>query len=424
MANSDVTPIPVVQDAPDANDTTPTGAAEPDALAKPGETGLSIHLPVDARGAALGILATVAVVFALDWAQPFLITLLLGILFAYTLNPLVVWLERIHVPRVVGASMVMLAVICALVFGAYALRGQVQGIFEQLPIAASKLSRSLDKLRSGSLSNIKNVQAAANTIEKAASQADASVVPKPRTTHVVIDEPTFKLSNFLWVGSRGVLAAIGQVTMVFFLVLFFLLGGDMFKRKLVRLAGPTLSRRKITVHILDDINASIQQYMFMLLVTNILLGLLTWVALHWIGVENAGAWAVAAGLLHIIPYIGPAITAVILGIAAFMQFDSLSIGFLTAGASLAIAVLVGAIIATWLTGKFAKMNTAAVFVGLLFWAWLWGIWGMLLGIPIIVIVKVVSQHVEQLHPVAELLASERVFVFSNQSPPTPRAVDN
>jgi len=424
MADPDSTPAAEVLDSPTAKNDAPTGAAESAVLPKAGDAALSIHLPVDARGAALGILATVALVFALDWAQPFLITLLLGILFAYTLNPLVVWLERIHVPRVVGASLVMLAVISALIFGAYALRGQVQGIFEQLPIAASKLSRSLDKLRSGPLSNIKNVQAAANTIEKAASQADASVIPKPRTTHVVIDEPKFKLSNFLWVGSRGVLAAIGQATMVFFLVLFFLLGGDMFKRKLVRLAGPTLSRRKITVHILDDINASIQQYMFMLLVTNILLGLLTWVALHWIGVENAGAWAVAAGLLHIIPYIGPAITAVILGIAAFMQFDSLSIGFLAAGASLAIAVLVGAVIATWLTGKFAKMNTAAVFVGLLFWAWLWGIWGMLLGIPIMVIVKVVSQHVEQLHPVAELLASERVFVFSNQSPPVPRAADS
>ncbi|MBT9612893.1 MAG: AI-2E family transporter [Burkholderiales bacterium] len=364
---------------------------------------LTIHLPVDARGAALGILATVALIFALDWAQPFLITLLLGILFAYTLNPLVVWLERIHLPRIVGASLVMVAVICALVFGAYALRGQVQGIFEQLPVAASKLSAGLDKLRSGPLSNMKNVQAAANTIEKAASQADLSAPPKPRTTHVVIDEPTFKLSNFLWVGSRGVLAVIGQAAMVLFLVFFFLLGGDMFKRKLVRLAGPTLSRKKITVHILDDINDSIQKYMFMLLVTNVLIGLLTWIALHWIGLENAGAWAVAAGLLHIIPYAGSVLTATILGMAAFMQFDSFSMGLLAAGASLVIATLVGTFIATWMTGKFAKMNTAAVFVSLLFWAWLWGVWGMLLGIPIIVIVKVVSQHVEQLHPVAELL---------------------
>jgi predicted PurR-regulated permease PerM len=395
------TPIPAEPTGNPASEPPMDAAATPDRIAE--AIPLTLHSPVDARGAALGIMATVALIFALDWAQPFLITLLLGILFAYTLNPLVVWLERIRIPRVVGASMVMLAVICTIGIGAYTLRGQAQGILAQLPETASKLSTGLDKMRSGQQSNMKNVQAAANTIERATSQTDTSAFPTPRTTHVVIDAPAFKLSNFLWVGSRGVLAGIGQAAMVLFLVYFFLLGGDMFKRKLVRLAGPTLSRKKITVHILDDINDSIQKYMFMLLVTNVSVGLLTWTVLHWIGLDNAGAWAVAAGLMHVIPYAGPALTATVLGMAGFMQFDSLSVGLLAAGASLAIATFVGTFVATWMTGKFAKMNTAAVFVSLLFWAWLWGVWGMLLGIPIIVIVKVVSQHVEQLHSVAELL---------------------
>ncbi len=389
--------FPAESPASDQVDTvvTPTNSAN--------ATQLTVHLPVDARGVALGIMATVALIFALDWAQPFLITLLLGVLFAYTLNPLVVWLERIKIPRVVGASLVMLAVICAIVFGTYALRGQVQRIITQLPEAASKLSTGLDKMRSGQHSNMKNVQAAANTIEKATNPTDLSAPPKPRTTYVVIDPPTFKLSNAILVGSKGVLTIIGQATMVLFLVFFFLLGGDMFKRKLVRLAGPTLAKKRITVHILDGINESIQKYMFMLLVTNVLIGLLTWIALRWIGLENAGAWAVAAALLHIIPYVGPALTAAILGMAGFIQFDSFYMGLFAAGASLAIATFVGTFVATWMTGRFAKMNMAAVFVSLLFWAWLWGVWGMLLGIPIIVIVKVVSQHVEQLHPVAELL---------------------
>ncbi len=364
---------------------------------------LVVHLPVASHGVALWILATIALLFALDWAQPFLITLILGILFAYTLNPLVVWLEGHRVPRIAGTSIVMLAVLSALVFGAYALRGQAQRIFAQLPLAASKLSMGLDTLRSGQFNNMMNVQTAANTIEKATSHADISALPKQRTTHVVIDQPIFKLSNFLWVGSRGVLAFFGQVAMVLFLVFFFLLSGDIFKRKLVRLAGPTLSKKKITVHLLDEINNSIQKYMFMLLVTNVLIGLLTWIALRWIGLENAGAWAVAAALLHVVPYAGPAFTAVILGMAAFMQFNSLSMGLLSSGASLAIATFVGAFVATWMTGRFAKMNMSAVFVSLLFWSWLWGGWGLLLGIPIIVIVKVVSQHVAQLHPVAELL---------------------
>lgn len=201
----------------------------------------------------------------------------------------------------------------------------------------------------------------------------------------------------------GALGFIGQATMVIFLAFFLLAGGDTFKRKLVRLTGPSLSRKKITITILNDINDSIQKYMFMLLMVNMLLGLLTWFAFHWIGLENAGAWAVAAGLLHVIPYVGPIFTAVATGMAAFMQFDSFSMALLVSGASLAIATLVGTFVTTWMTGRIAKMNAAAVFIALLFWAWLWGVWGMLLGIPIIVIVKVVSQHVEQLQPVAELL---------------------
>ncbi len=191
--------------------------------------------------------------------------------------------------------------------------------------------------------------------------------------------------------------------MVAFLVFFLLLGGDTFKRKLVRLTGPSLAKRKITVQILDDINGSIQKYMFMLLATNVLVALLSWIAFSWIGLENAGAWAVAAGLLHIVPYLGPGITAAATGMAAFMQFESFAMALLVAGASLTIATVVGTFVTTWMVGRIAQMNSAAVFISLLFWGWLWGIWGMLLAIPIIVIVKVVSQHVEQLHPVAELL---------------------
>ena len=89
--------------------------------------------------------------------------------------------------------------------------------------------------------------------------------------------------------------------------------------------------------------------------------------------------------------------------ATFMQFDSFSMAFLAFGVSLAIATFVGTFVTTWMTGRIAKMNAAAIFISLLFWGWLWGIWGMLLGIPIVVICKVVSEHVEALQPVGELL---------------------
>ena len=364
----------------------------------------TVRLPVDARGVALAILATLALVVALEWAQKFVISLLLGILFAYMLNPLVAWLEKIKVPRVAGTLVVMLAVVGALVLGVYSLRGQTQSIVEQLPEAATKFSAALVRLRGDQFGNMQKVQTAASEVEKAASQAAGiPSTQKQAATHVVVDKPAFKLGNFLWEGSMGVLGFIGQALMVIFLAFFLLLGGDTFKRKLVRLTGPSLSKKKITVKILDDINGSIQKYMVMLLTTNVLVGLLAWIAFHWMGLDNAGAWAVAAGMLHVIPYFGPAITAGAIGMAAFMQFDSFPMVLLAAGTSLAIATLVGTFIATWMTGKIAKMNAAAIFISLLFWGWLWGVWGLLLSIPIIVIVKVVSQHVEQLQPVAELL---------------------
>jgi predicted PurR-regulated permease PerM len=207
----------------------------------------------------------------------------------------------------------------------------------------------------------------------------------------------------LWQSSMGALGVLGEALMVAFLVFFLLLGGDTFKRKLVRLTGPSLAKRKITVKILDDINYSLQKYMFMLLATNLMVALLCWVAFSWLGLENAGAWAAVAGLLHLVPYLGPGVTAAATGMAMFMQTDSFAAAFLVAGASLAIATVVGTFVTTWMVGRIAHMNSAAVFISLLFWGWLWGIWGLLLAIPIIVIVKVVSQHVEQLHPLAELL---------------------
>ena len=362
------------------------------------------RMPVDARGLALGILAALASLFALSWAQGFLVPLLLGIIIAYTLNPLVAWLEAIRIPRVVGTVLVMASVIGALALGTYSLRGQMQTIIDQLPEAATKFADGLARMRIGQTGNLQIMQDAATAVEKATTQAAGGpAAPRQPATHVIVDQPKFKLGNFLWQSSMGAIGAMGQAVMVVFLVFFLLLGGDTFKRKLVRLTGPSLSKRKITVHILDDINGSIQKYMLMLLTTNLLVGLLCWIAFHWIGLENAGAWAAAAGLLHIVPYLGPGVTAAATGMAAYMQFDSFAMALLVAGASLAIATVVGTFVTTWMIGRIAHMNAAAVFISLLFWGWLWGVWGMLLSIPIIVIVKVVSQHVEQLHPMAELL---------------------
>lgn len=354
---------------------------------------------VDARGVAIGVLALIVFLYGMQWAQKFLIPLVFGVMISYTLSPPVTWMEKLRIPRTVGTCIIMLA----LLGGAYAASGplinEALSIVDKLPDVTHKIAR---KIASGSSrsSAVEKMQRAAQEIEQAANKAAGT---PPPSRQAAAPPPSARLPDLLLASSMSALEFAAQTTTVLFLVFFLLLTGDTYKRKLVKITGPTFAKKKITVQILDDINRSIQHYMFTLLVTNTALAILMWGALRLIGLENAGAWAVAAGLVHIIPYFGPLLIMIATGIAAFVQFGTLSAVALTAGSALAIATLIGVFVQTWMTGRIARMNPAAVFIGLLFWSWLWGPWGLLLGIPIIVVIKVVSEHIEELQPLAELL---------------------
>ena len=141
----------------------------------------------------------------------------------------------------------------------------------------------------------------------------------------------------------------------------------------------------------------------MLLVTNVALGVLTYLAFKMLGLANAGTWAVVAAALHIVPYFGPLLVAVGTGVAAIIQFGNVGTALLVAGASVAVAVLIGIVVTTWMSGRIARMNAVAVFVVLLLFTWLWGIWGTLLSIPLAFIAKVIADHVEGLEGVSEFL---------------------
>jgi predicted PurR-regulated permease PerM len=370
--------------------------------------GLRLPLHVNARGVSLGIIATVTFVFALQWAKNFLVPLLLGIFIAYTLSPVVRWLERWHIRRAIGATLVTGAILAGIAFTVQSVQGEFLNIVDELPTLTHKVSKMIAEASDGQPSTIQQVQAAAAELEQAAANAAGADARRAAQRHPPVPSTAAGASNFrvmdwLLAGSVGLASFISQTTMVVFLVFFLLLAGDTFKRKLVKLTGPSLTRKKVTVHILEDINTSIQNYMFMLLVTNSLLALLMWGVLRMIGLENPGAWAIFAGVAHVMPYFGPLLITLATGLVAFMQFESLRMVILVAGASLAIATLVGMVVTTWMTGKIAKMNPAAVFVSLLFWGWLWGMWGLLLGVPVVVVIKVVAERVEDLEVLAELL---------------------
>ena len=399
-------PATMDQAARDAGLVDPAGSPTGEELgAEHGELRLPVH--VNARGLTLGVIATVAFIFGLQWAKNFLVPLLLGIFIAYTLSPVVRWLERWHIKRAIGATAVTALILVGMALTAQRVQGEFLNIVDELPTLTHKVTKVLTDGSDGP-STIQQVQAAAAELEQAAANAGNAkrAAPPRRAPPPAAQTPggtNFRVMDWLLAGSVGLASFISQATMVVFLVFFLLLAGDTFKRKLVKLTGPSLTQKKVTVHILEDINTSIQNYMFMLLVTNVLLALLMWVALRLIGLENAGAWAIFAGVAHIMPYFGPLLITSATGLVAFLQFESLRMVILVAGASLAIATLVGMVVTTWMTGKIAKMNPAAVFVSLLFWGFLWGMWGLLLGVPVVVVIKVVAERVEGMEVIAELL---------------------
>jgi predicted PurR-regulated permease PerM len=194
-----------------------------------------------------------------------------------------------------------------------------------------------------------------------------------------------------------------QAPIVLLLAYFLLASGEHFRRKLVQLVGRSLSRKKDAVRILEEIDVQIQRYLLGVLGANVLVGLGTWLAFEALGMEQAGVWGACAGVLHFIPYLGPVIFAVASGMAGFMQFGNAFDALSVAGASLLVATAVGSVIMTWLQSRFASVNAAVLFIALLFFGWLWGVWGLLLGAPLVAIAKVICDRVESLKPVGELL---------------------
>jgi predicted PurR-regulated permease PerM len=220
---------------------------------------------------------------------------------------------------------------------------------------------------------------------------------------VQVEAPPFNLSEYLMYGSLSVAAAVGQLMLILFLVYFLLASGDLYRRKLVKLAGPSLTEKKIPLQILTEIDRQISAFLLMQLFTSTLVALATWLAFRAIGLQQAAAWGILAGVFNSIPYFGPVIVSGGTAAAALLQFGNVHMTVLVSGAALAITSLEGFLLTPWLTGRAARMNAVAIFVGLLFWGWVWNVWGMLLAVPMLVVIKAVCDHVEDLKPISELL---------------------
>jgi predicted PurR-regulated permease PerM len=250
------------------------------------------------------------------------------------------------------------------------------------------------------------VQQAAGELERTASEATGSQ-PRRGVTRVQIEEPLFRASDYLWSGSLGLLWFVGQVVTVAFLVFFLLASGDLYKRKLIEVVGPRLSRQRLTLQILDDIDHQIGRFLLIQIATSTLIGVAMGVSLWLLGVNQAAMWGVSAGILNSIPFFGTIIVTGGIALVAFLQFGTLEMVALVAGVTLIVTSIDGFLLTPLLTGRFSKMNNLAVFTSLLFWGWLWGALGILLAVPIMMVIKSICDHIEGLQPIGHLLGEDK-----------------
>jgi predicted PurR-regulated permease PerM len=362
------------------------------------------HLNV--RSLALTVIALAVGMYVLQWAQEVFIPIVLSVLISYALEPVVLGLMRLRLPRIVASAVVVALLTGALGYTAYSLSDDAAAIVAQLPEAATKLRQTL-RQEGGANGAIESVKRAAEELQKTADEATAPTTPTPArrggVQRVQIDEPAINVREYLSWGSASLLAFGGQAILIIFFVFFLLASGDMFKRKLVRVVGPSLEKKKITVQILDDINTQIERFLLVRVITSVVVGVATWIAFRIVGLEQAGVWGLAAGLFNSIPYFGPVIVAAGTAVIAFLQFGTISMALFVSSVSLVITSLEGWILTPWLTSRTARTNEVAVFVGLIFWGFVWGIWGTLLAVPMLVALKACCDRIEDLKPVGEML---------------------
>jgi predicted PurR-regulated permease PerM len=346
----------------------------------------------------LMVLAGIAVVFLLYWGEPFFVPLFVSLLISYALSPVVDAMTLVVRWRALAAGLVVSAVIAVIGLAAYSWSDDMQGLWDEIPAATKSISKSLQGMVRRPSSPITEVKKAAADIESMAQTgkvASPSAPPAPAAAPI----PFWQV---LWAGGKNIMVGAAQVMVVVFLVFFMLASGDLFKRKLLTIAAE-YNKKRFTLKVIEEIDAQVRRYLVVLLVSNVLVGVGTWLVFLWIGVKYAALWGVVAAVLHTAPYFGPTTVAVLSLVVSFVQFENWSKALLVSGSSILVAALVGSLFTTWLASRQTRMNTTASFVALLFFGWIWGFWGILLGIPLIAIVKTICDHNEDWKPVAELL---------------------
>ncbi|MBU0601539.1 MAG: AI-2E family transporter [Gammaproteobacteria bacterium] len=313
------------------------------------------------------------------FARALLLPIVLAALFTLLLAPLVGMLKRLRVREPIGAAIIVALLLAGIGSAVYNLTNPALDWLDKSPRALREVEAKLLALKKP----VDEVRQATEKVEAIAAGGKSG-----GSRSVVLKEPG--LGSVLFAGTQYFL--IGTVSTVV-LMYFLLASGDGFLRKLVRLM-PTMRDKIRAIGVARQIQQEIGRYFLTLSAINVGLGIATGCAMALLDMPNPALWGVMAGLLNFIPYLGPTLCGVALALAALINFDTAAEAWRIPASFLAITVIEGQFVQPMLAGRTLSLNPVAVFVSFLFWGWLWGIAGMLIAVPTLIVMKVVCSHVD------------------------------
>ena len=387
MSESTVSPEPrndpptLAATSPDRD---PDGVSGP--ASKPGVIAGMLGEGADARHVALVILAALAVLYTLYFARSLFLPIVVAILLDFLLRPVVRGLKRLHIPEAIGAGLVIVGALGLLAGGVYGLSGPASQWVARAPESFDLVQQKLQRLR-------KPVE----RVTEAAEQVETATDVDNKTLEVQVKGPGLMSHVF-----GGTTAAIGAILTVVFLAYLLLAAGDLFLQKLVGVL-PQFSDKRKAVAIARDTETQVSNYLFTTTLINIGVGVVTGVVVLLLGMPNPVLWGVIAGVLNFVLYIGALVNLVILALAALLAFESIGQALTIPAAFLAINLVEANVVSPLILGRRLRLNPVGLFVGLVFWFYVWGILGAILAVPIMATLKITCDHIESLQPLGEFL---------------------
>ena len=351
---------------------------------------VSTSRPRPRASTALLVLATLAVGYTLWAAQDLLLPVLLAMFFALVGNPIIRMLQRILVPRFVGALLVLVLGITGTVLLAQQLVAPAGEWVRQVPAQMRDLAPKLRDL-------VKPMQEANKAAENIARAAGGESSTRPvQVVKTELNDPYKVLTS-----TPRVAASVLAVVLLTF---FFMVYGQSLQRNAIALL-PGRQQKRITVEILQSIEHEISRYVLTISIINIVFGLAFAAALYGLDVplDEALLWGTMAGLLNFAPYVGPLIGILVMLVMGFVAFDDPLHSLLPAGIYLTLHTLEGQLITPIVLGKRMALSPLILILGLMVFGWLWGIIGLLLAVPLLVCVKIVLSKIEGMEGWAKLL---------------------